>query len=233
MATSTGKSTQASKAETLVDTIYRDTRKRLNAGDWHPGDRLLDYELAERFGCTRMPVRQALLRLVNEGLLNSTTRGFQVPVLTDAMVRDIFELRRILEPAAAALAVNIADRDQLHAGLSKAIDLAKVAMVHKDAALMFSANASFRQAWLQCVHNERLLDAIAMSADHANQVRFANTSDTDNYQATVEALEKLGKALTSGDPEYARTEMVGFLKLAEASYCLRRQQIDSAPASGS
>jgi len=90
MATSTGKSTQASKAETLVDTIYRDTRKRLNAGDWHPGDRLLDYELAERFGCTRMPVRQALLRLVNEGLLNSTTRGFQVPVLTDAMVRDIF-----------------------------------------------------------------------------------------------------------------------------------------------
>lgn len=224
MAASSGKITQTGRAETLVDTIYRDTRDRLNAGEWRPGDRLLDYEVAERFGCTRMPVRQALLRLVNEGLLNGTTRGFQVPVLTDAMVRDVFELRRILEPSAAALAVSVADRTQLRAALSKAIDLAKVAMVHKDSALMFNANASFRRAWLQCVHNERLLDAIAMSADHANQVRFANTSDTNGYENTVQALEKLGDALTSGEPERARTVMQDFLRAAEAAYFVRRQQ---------
>ncbi|MDR3098821.1 MAG: GntR family transcriptional regulator [Paraburkholderia sp.] len=225
MTAAQGKSRRGERSETLVDTIYRDTRQRLNQGEWRPGDRLLDYEIGERFGCTRMPVRQALLRLVNEGLLNGTTRGFQVPVMTDAMVRDVFELRRILEPAAAALVVATADHKQLHAALSKAIDLAKVAMTHNDPALMFSANASFRHAWLQCVRNERLVSMIAMSADHANQVRFSNTQDTANFARTVAALEQLSEALTSGDAERARGVMHTFLLAAEAAYFERRLKI--------
>jgi DNA-binding GntR family transcriptional regulator len=224
MAAVQGKVQRSDRAETLVDTIYRDTRHRLNLGEWRPGDRLLDYEIGERFGCTRMPVRQALLRLVNEGLLNSTTRGFQVPILTDAMVRDVFELRRILEPAAAALVTTSANLDLLRAALSKAVDLARVATAHSDPAIMFNANASFRHAWMQCLRNDRLISAIAMSADHANQVRFANTQDTASYPEVITYLEKLSDALTSGDPEQARSAMSDFLLLAEAAYFRRRMQ---------
>ncbi|MEM5330416.1 GntR family transcriptional regulator [Paraburkholderia sp. JHI2823] len=216
---------RSDRTETLVDTIYRDTRHRLNQGEWRPGDRLLDYEIGERFGCTRMPVRQALLRLVNEGLLNGTSRGFQVPVMTDAMIRDVFEVRRILEPAAAALVASSANPDLLRAALSKAVDLAKVAMAHDDPVLMFGAHASFRHAWMQCVRNERLVNAIAMSADHANQVRFENTRDVASYPEVVTYLEKLSDALTSGDPEQARRAMNDFLLLAEETYFRRRLQV--------
>jgi DNA-binding GntR family transcriptional regulator len=213
------------KTESLLDTIYGDIRRRLNLGEWRPGDRLLDYEIAEDFDCTRMPVRQALLRLVNDGLLNTTTRGFQVPVLSDAEIREIFEVRRVLEPAAAAMVVAVADPDQLRASLTKAVDIAKVALTHHDTALMVSANTAFRRAWLQCVRNERLLQMIAMSADHANQVRFSNTQDIENYENTISELEKLAGALTSGESSRAQTAMFNFLLAAESAYFSRVQRI--------
>ncbi|MGX7000842.1 GntR family transcriptional regulator [Caballeronia sp. KNU42] len=213
------------KTESLLDTIYGDIRRRLNLGEWRPGDRLLDYEIAEDFDCTRMPVRQALLRLVNDGLLNTTTRGFQVPVLSDAEIREIFEVRRVLEPAAAAMVVAVADPDQLRASLTKAVDIAKVALTHHDTAIMVSANTAFRRAWLQCVRNERLLQMIAMSADHANQVRFSNTQDIENYETTISELEKLAGALTSGDSSRAQAAMFNFLLAAESAYFSRVQRI--------
>lgn len=92
----------ALKQTTLSETVYQEIRARLQRGEVGPNDRILDYEVADEFGCTRMPVRQALLRLVSDGYLVGTTRGFVVPTLTSDDVHELFELRRLLEPSAAA-----------------------------------------------------------------------------------------------------------------------------------
>ena len=92
----------ALKQTTLSESVYAEIRSRLQRGEIGPNDRVLDYEVAEEFDCTRMPVRQALLRLVSEGYLIGTTRGFVTPTLTNDDIHEIFEVRRLLEPSAAA-----------------------------------------------------------------------------------------------------------------------------------
>ncbi|MFJ9993554.1 GntR family transcriptional regulator [Pseudomonas putida] len=207
--------------QTLVDTVYLFIRQQLNLGKWRPGDRILDYQIAEDFQCTRMPVRQAMLRLVNEGFLEGTSRGFRVPVLTDAQIRDVFEARRILEPAAAAMVARAGDA-QLAEQLNNAIEIAKTAIVALDSDIMFTANAAFRRAWLSQVQNKRVLELIENLADHANQVRFSNVRDVANFGVTVVELKKLAAALTSGCAETAQQAVYQFLVISEEFYFKRR-----------
>src|SRR5688500_2200978 len=70
-------------------------------GKLKPGAQLNELKLATSFGVSRGPVREALQRLVQEGLLHSEPyRGVFVPVLTDEDVFDIYLVREALESAA-------------------------------------------------------------------------------------------------------------------------------------
>src|ERR1700712_2834851 len=94
--------TPLSRHGNLSDRIYAELRQRLQASMLGPDERLLDLEVAAAYGTSRMPARDALLRLANEGYLIGTTRGFIAPTLSLDDVREIFEVRRMLEPAAIA-----------------------------------------------------------------------------------------------------------------------------------
>ena len=166
----------ALKQTTLSESVYAEIRSRLQRGEIGPNDRVLDYEVAEEFDCTRMPVRQALLRLVSEGYLIGTTRGFVTPTLTNDDIHEIFEVRRLLEPSAAAGAVAILD-DRQDAALKRAFQKAVKAHDKRDAALMIEANMEFRDVWLGAVQNARLQDTIRRFTDHAQQVRLGTLSD--------------------------------------------------------
>ena len=64
----------------------------------------MDVEIANEFGVSRMPVREALMQLVHDGMIESTSRGFVLRRYSDREIEEIFEIRRLLEPAAAAIA---------------------------------------------------------------------------------------------------------------------------------
>src|SRR5215211_1822900 len=93
---------QLKRQGSLRERIYADLRARLQRCEFGADARLVDVDVASTYGTSRMPVREALLQLVNEGYLVGTTRGFMVPVLTQDDIRDIFEVRKLLEPRAAA-----------------------------------------------------------------------------------------------------------------------------------
>src|SRR5689334_22856113 len=78
------------RAENLSERIYTDLRARLQRCAVQTDERLVDLELAAAYGTSRMPAREALLRLVAEGYLTGTTRGFAVPTLSLQDIRDIF-----------------------------------------------------------------------------------------------------------------------------------------------
>ena len=88
--------TRLTKPDSLSERIYGDLRGRLQRCEIGPEDRLVDTEIAIAYGTSRMPVREALLRLANEGYLVGTTRGFTVPRLSLDDIREIFEVRRLL-----------------------------------------------------------------------------------------------------------------------------------------
>src|SRR6266568_3644670 len=90
------------RRDNLSERIYLDLRSRLQRGEIEEDRRLVDLEIAAQYGTSRMPAREALLRLTNEGYLVGTTRGFVTPKLSLEDIRDIFAVRRLLEPQAAA-----------------------------------------------------------------------------------------------------------------------------------
>ncbi len=88
-----------------MDLAYRRIRDLVLSGELAPGARLGQVELAERFGISRTPVREALRRLAGEGLVDQiSNRGFRVADLgLDAVLRRL-EVRALLEPGIARLA---------------------------------------------------------------------------------------------------------------------------------
>jgi DNA-binding GntR family transcriptional regulator len=87
------------------DGVYQHLRDAILAGDFTPGDKLGEADLVARLGVSRTPIREALQRLVQEGLLAaSANRGVWVRVLTEREARDTYEVRETLDGLAAELA---------------------------------------------------------------------------------------------------------------------------------
>jgi DNA-binding GntR family transcriptional regulator len=92
----------ATAASEIVDRIRTD----LDAGAWAPGETLRQEELAERYGASRMPVREALLQLHSEGLISmQPNRGAVVVQLAESDVIEIFDLRYQIEAYLLAHAI--------------------------------------------------------------------------------------------------------------------------------
>jgi DNA-binding GntR family transcriptional regulator len=213
----------ALKAPTLMDAIYQEILERLQRGEIGMNHRLLDYEIAEEFECTRMPVRQALMRLVNEGYLVGTTRGFVLVVLTDTDVRDIFEVRRLLEPGAVAAALQALNDDHRKA-LSAAGRKARRAFEQDSIALMSEANVEFRQIWVNAVENSRLRSTILRFSDHSRQVRFATMNKPGTMKMVADGLQNLLKGFLEQDVVFARAAVTEFIDNAEYQYFLDEHQ---------
>jgi len=93
------------RVDSVADLAYERIRGYVLGGEVAPGERLGQVELAERFGISRTPVREALRRLAGESLVNfHSNRGFRVADLgLDAVLRRM-EVRSIVEPGIARLA---------------------------------------------------------------------------------------------------------------------------------
>ncbi len=90
---------------TLVDQVYEAILAAIMDGKFGPDARLVQEELAESFGVSRQPVQQALLLLRTQGILTSAPgRGLMVAPLDAGRVRDLYEVRAVLDGLASARA---------------------------------------------------------------------------------------------------------------------------------
>lgn len=201
----------------LSERIHADLRARLQAGRIGQHERLIDLDIAHAYGTSRMPVREALLRLVNEGYLVRTTRGFAVPALDSSDVRHLFEVRRLLEPEAAASAVTVFD-EAAEAALGKALERARAAVTTGSADEMIAANMDFRAAWLARVANPRLVEAISRFVDHAQIVRLKTLGDPHVQRVALAGLEALHAAFLARDRRQVRQRTKAFLLAAERAF---------------
>lgn len=93
------------RRETLEDQVYRALRQAILEGRLKGGERLVQEALASTFGTSRIPVRDALRRLHQEGLVEADERGgYRVATWGPEDVEDVYTLRLLLEPEALRLA---------------------------------------------------------------------------------------------------------------------------------
>ncbi len=98
-------------------------RERILGGDFRPGARLMEVSLADALGISRTPVREAMARLAEEGLLErNRSGGFRVRSFSLEDVIDAIELRGVLEGTAARLAAERGIEAQMKARLDHILD---------------------------------------------------------------------------------------------------------------
>ncbi len=211
--------------------VYLDILERVRSGRVEPGQKLVDTSLAGELNVSRMPVREALLRLTHEGYLVGTTRGFMLPQLSGQDVADIFEVRKLLEPRAAAAAAHAMDDVGL-AALEAAYRDARKAVAAKDVAGSMDANTRFRQAWLHAVPNGRLANTIARFVDHVQTVRMATMIDVASQEAAMELLHELIVGFRERDALFVHDCMSRFIDRAQEHYLAVRRRRDAAQKAG-
>ena len=101
-------------ATSATDKAYAVLRAEVLSCTLAPGTRIVEGEIAERLGMSKTPVKKALGMLIHEGFVEVRPRhGYRVTDITLADVQEIYQLRQVIEPAAAELAATNASPEQL------------------------------------------------------------------------------------------------------------------------
>ncbi|MEU0214233.1 GntR family transcriptional regulator [Streptomyces sp. NPDC006265] len=180
--------------------VTADLRQEIIAGSLRPGDRLVERELAERFGVSRVPVREAIRALVAEGFVHfETPRRTVVRRLTPTDVKELFELREALEVYAAGLAASRATREDL-AEVQELVDRAAAATEAGDAEVITDVNSRLHDRIMAMAGNSLLTEALEPVA---GRLRWMTRRNEEWPQLLVEHRE-LYEAIASGDPDRAR-----------------------------
>lgn len=144
-----------STAELIADRL----REAITRGRLAPGQQLGEASLAAQFAVSRGPLREAMQRLVAEGLLRSERhRGIFVVELTEADVRDVYRLRKAIERAAIEEICRGGARGASDAAtqLGVAVDAMIAAAADRDAAAVADADQQFHEALVDCAESPRL-----------------------------------------------------------------------------
>lgn len=195
------------RPSTLADRVYRTLRDHVCSGRFSGGETLQESALAAQLGVSRTPVREAMGRLVAEGLLESHKRSLTVPALSDADLSDIYQLRILLEPEAVRQVAARGCGSEALLPLRNELAAMRAAHAAGDVNEFMQANYRYRAAWLALVPNQRLLRAIELYANHVRYLRALTLGAPETRAVVVCGLERLADALFESDAQAASKAM--------------------------
>lgn len=144
----------------------------IEAGLFKPGDRLVESELADRFGVSRTPVREALQRLETQGMLARDGRSLMVASLDHNQLAELYAVRTELEGLAARLAARHATEEE--ARVLRAMVSDDRALIGADPRLLSRANKRFHHQIHLASHNRFLIQQLDLV--HRAMALMATTS---------------------------------------------------------
>ena len=183
--------TQSAKAR-----AYQTLKEAIILLELPPGTPLTERNIAEQLGISKTPVREALLMLQRDGLVEQTDyRGTTVASLTLRDVLDVLEVRQALEGYAVRLAAQDFNRTQF-AELEEIIRKGSKALEDNDQAAAMQAVSGFHDYIASHLKNERLKSVIDNLADHTARFRTLSAQipeaigrSTEEHWAILQAME--------------------------------------------
>ena len=167
--------------------------KAIDAGSYKPGDRLVESDLAERFGVSRTPIREALQRLETQLLLRRDGRSLIVASLDHNQLSELYAVRAELEGMAARLAARHAASEEVRV-LRKMVE--KDREILDDPNALSSTNRRFHKQIHLASHNRYLVQQLELV--HRTMALLATTSlaaegrsvgAVNEHDAIVSAIE--------------------------------------------
>lgn len=168
----------------------------IETGLYRPGDRLVESDLAERFGVSRTPVREALQRLETQAMLVRDGRSLIVASLDHNQLAELYTVRAELEALAARLAARHATPEEVRV---LAQMLAEDRRVVRDPEALARANRRFHRQIHLASHNRYLVQQLDLV--HRSMALMARTSLAVEGRAETALAEhaRIVEAITAGD----------------------------------
>ncbi len=201
-----------------ADQVHAQLKEEIELGELAPGTPLSELSLVERTGASRTPVREALRRLAAEGLVDLVPRqGARVSRVSARSIRDLFEFRALLEPAAVRQATQAAAADpDLQREFSAMRDAFARTLEQPPSTArsrsFYELADRFDWAVVGATRNEHLRRTIAELRPHTARLR--NLSHLDPRRVEVSVSEHLAvcDALLAGDADTAAAALAGHLE---------------------
>jgi len=202
------------RAPSLADQVYDALCENIISGKLAPAERLIFEQLAQQFGVSLTPVRDASIRLARDGLATLTTSGrLQVASLTTEYVRHVYDVRIALEGVAASLAATQLTDDDL-AEMTALFDRAQSSPASEARQQLRDATKALHRRIHDVLTNPiltRELQALKIHADYI--LGYAFREFGASYLVSLDEHLALLDALASRDPDVARTTMEVHMRL--------------------
>lgn len=181
-----------------------------------PGEEVSEARLCELYGLGKAPIRQALSRLVQEGYVISVPRrGHFIAPVTLQSVKDLFELRLLLEPAAVEGACGRADAERLAKLDAQCARGYRPGDAASEAAFM-AANRAFHLEIARACGNVRLTKVLAQIIDEMTRLLHLGFVLRERPEEMTHEHKDLVEAIVAGDRARARTIAIDHIRSVRA-----------------
>ena len=187
-------------AQSATDRAYEHLRAEILSCRLAPGSRIVEGEIAAALDMSNTPVKRALGMLMHEGFVEVRPRhGYQVTEITLADVQEIYQLRQVVEPAAAELAASNATPDQLQEMRN---------LVENDPHSSYEEQAEsvlrFHEVLAEASGNARLASVLGGLMDEMQRLLYLGLDIASNVSHQAGEHRELLDALLKGNHHQAR-----------------------------
>jgi len=191
----------------VTDWVYEELKEAIVSLRLPPGQPLREAALAEQLGVSKTPIREALSRLQQEGLAETTSfKGAVVTGYSRQDLVEIYELRELLESSAARLAAqSMTDADRLR--LHQISTESRALWDGSDPVKLAARIAEFDVVLFDQVQNGRIRALIENLRAHMTRIGELTAEIPGRIQTSVDEHEKIVEAIAARDPDLAEQRM--------------------------
>lgn len=183
----------------LTAEVYEQLRQAIVEGSIRPNERLIEIELAERFGVSRTPVRESMLRLAGDGLIVMHRSGWVVREHSAEEIREVYEVRAALEGFAAGLAAQRATDAELKA-IEEIHQSYADSIQGSNRGHLVAHNDAFHEAVIEAAHNQLLAERIHRNSQYYFIHRIAGFLSDEEVRFSIQGHGELVQALMARNP---------------------------------
>ena len=196
----------------LKELVYLELKHKILTGEIDSQTRLMEIDLSEKMNVSRTPIREAIKRLAEDGLVKvEPRRGAYVANISIKDMLDVFEVREDMEGFVAKLASQRITESQKG-------ELKEIAAEYEDAIKRVDKEAiieldeKFHNFIVACCNNETLSELIQYVQELSLRFRYLYYDDFSLYKKTAEQHNRIMSAINAGDAATAREEADAHVK---------------------
>lgn len=209
----------------IAPQIYERLRRAITTLAMLPSEALSEKELSLQMGVSRTPVREALIRLADEGLLDILPQrgSFVAPI----RLRDVEEAQFIRESLEVSVARRLAERrsPRFLAALRAGLERQEAAAASRDRDLFLELDEAFHRGFSEEVGLPKCWRVIQSVKLQMDRVRYLSLPDTDHLEVLLAQHREIAEAVEAGDPDRAgRAMSVHLQEVLRTARTLSRQR---------